>query len=591
MHDSVIVSPPDPVAASGAAVPSVQGAVEARLVRLAARGDDDAFTRLVRAHRAAIHAHAVRMLGDHAVADDVVQDVLCSAHRALRHGAPPVHVRAWLHEITRRTCIDHWRGTARRREVSYDAPDALAAGDRRRLSVSDDAVLAAARDREALGVLRQAFGDLSALQHDVLVQRELEGRSTGEIAERLGIAPTVVEGQISRGRRALTRAFRDLESGERCREARRLCDRSREHAIGVRDRRRLVPHLHRCPDCRRYAATVGADPALLDRGRLARAALLLPAPLLERIGALSFVAGASDATVTGGVLGLKAAIAAAVIAVGGTGALVATDVVTLPAVGGATETAPPSARPADHGRASTPATVARDHGVVAVTGPVVAVVATGAPDAPAAGAAPSTADDARAAAAVAGVDGRRPRPTSAATTQAAATAGPTPPAPGRATSPAPPPAGAPGAAIATLPRTPVGDGPLGRAVAAAVERVGDAVGRTTGAVAGVVAAAPRPQATAPRPGAARQAVRDVVAPARGAVEGTAARVAGIADRVGRAARDAGRAIGAAGRPDASGTASARPAGDDGATPGDVVAGDASSGDGVGDGAAIGSGDA
>ncbi|MGE4426289.1 MAG: sigma-70 family RNA polymerase sigma factor, partial [Solirubrobacteraceae bacterium] len=541
------VAPVEPSvgAPAPAGVRAVAEAGDARLVRRAAQGDDEAFTRLVLDHRAGLHAYAVRMLGDHARAEDAVQDALCSAHRALRQGERPMHARAWLHEITRRTCIDHWRRATRRGEVSYNAPGALAAGDRRRLAIGDETALAAARDREALGLLRQAFGDLSSLQHDVLVQRELEGRSTGEIAERLGVEPAVVDGQISRGRRLLTRAFRDLESGERCRESRGLCDRSIEQSIGVRDRRRLVPHLHRCAPCRRYAVTVGADPSLLDRGRLGRAALLLPAPLLERIGMLSAAAGTSEATVAGGIIGLKAALAAAVLAVGGTGALVATDVVSLPVIGGgqAGRSAPADVAPGrsgEHGRGGTPGRAT--HAPPGSAGSAVGVPTASADAPPVEGAAAGPGDDRRAAAAAA----RPGRSTGTSIVGATDDRG-TGSADASSRGDGPRDASSSAARRGTastdagpgLPALPIGTGPLAQVVAGALDRVGDAVERTAGAVTGAVGAATQP-------GGVRKTVGDVTE----AVAGTAGKtVGGVVERVGRrVAGVAGRVVGAVRRP-------------------------------------------
>ncbi|WP_040600757.1 RNA polymerase sigma factor, partial [Patulibacter medicamentivorans] len=323
---AVPVSPPDPrrVRSTAAARPD-HG--DGALVELAGRGDPRAFELLFRRHRDGIHAYAHRMLTDHARAEDVVQEVFFNAMRALQAGQRPTHLRAWLHEIARCACIDQWRGTTRRGEVSLDEPDRLAPADARRLAISDDTALRGAGDRESIGFLRTAFGELSPLQHDVLVQRELEGRSTLEIAERLGISRSVVEGQLARGRRSLATAYRELQSGERCRGARALCDEAAERSVGVRERRRLALHLRTCDPCRRHAAVIGVDVGLLDQGVLAKVALLLPVPLLKRLP-LGEPAVAGEAA--GGLLGGKVLVGAALVAASGTGAIVVTDVAPVP---------------------------------------------------------------------------------------------------------------------------------------------------------------------------------------------------------------------------------------------------------------------
>ncbi|MEV4419840.1 sigma-70 family RNA polymerase sigma factor [Patulibacter sp. NPDC049589] len=290
---------------------------DSTLVQLAAAGDERAFEILFQRHRTDVLAYATRMLRDHGRAEDVVQDVFVSAMRAILGAAPdeqPVHVRAWLREIARRTCIDQWRGTTRRGEVSLDAPERLRPADADRLA-DDDSLARTTDGREAVATLRLAFDDLPELQHAVLVQRELEGRSIAEIAARLDVSPTVVEGQLARGRRALGQAYKELESGQRCISVRALCDASVGGRLGVRDRHRVGRHVQGCDGCRRYARDAGVDSRLVDRQLLSKASFLLPLPLLRRLPVEHAAAGEA----AGGVLGAKVLVGAAVLAAGSSG--------------------------------------------------------------------------------------------------------------------------------------------------------------------------------------------------------------------------------------------------------------------------------
>ncbi|WP_022928265.1 RNA polymerase sigma factor [Patulibacter americanus] len=323
-------------------------ATDAVLVRLAAGGDVTAFEALFRRHRPAVHAQAVRMLQDHGRAEDVVQDVFVSAMRALQEGREPLHPAAWLREITRRACIDQWRAATRRGEVSLDAPGDLSSGDARRLA-DDDSLARATEDRESVATLRRAFRDLPALQHTVLVQRELEGRAPDEIATRLGLSRTVVEGQLARGRRTLARAYRELQSGERCTAVRALCDASMERALGVRERGRITGHLSSCDGCRRHARTLGVDTRLLHPTTLAaKATLLLPLPLLRRWPVEPVLAGEA----AGGALGAKVLVGAAVLAAGSGGVYATRDA----PVRHILPSAAPAPRPHPAGASATPGT-------------------------------------------------------------------------------------------------------------------------------------------------------------------------------------------------------------------------------------------
>lgn len=304
------------------AIPDI-GASDRHLVALAARGEQRSFELLFQRHRAGVHAYALRMLADHAAAEDVVQDVFVSAMRSLRNGTEPVHVRAWLQEIARCACVDQWRGSERRREVSYDAPDSLSGKDARQMAVSGDVAMRDATDRESLACLQSAFQDLPPLQHRVLVQRELEGRSSTEIAERLGISPTVVEGQLARGRRSLATAFRELQSGERCTATRELCEASLDRPLGVRDRARVRVHLRTCSSCRRHARAAGVEARLFDPRMLSHLGFLLPLPLLRRFPLVPLFAPSESVGVA---FTSKALVGAAMIAAGGGSALVISDI-------------------------------------------------------------------------------------------------------------------------------------------------------------------------------------------------------------------------------------------------------------------------
>jgi RNA polymerase sigma-70 factor (ECF subfamily) len=58
-------------------------------------------------------------------------------------------------------------------------------------------------------LLRAALASLSERERDVIVLRDLEGRSTGEVADILGTAETTVRSQISTGRVKLKRRLQE----------------------------------------------------------------------------------------------------------------------------------------------------------------------------------------------------------------------------------------------------------------------------------------------------------------------------------------------------------------------------------------------
>jgi RNA polymerase sigma-70 factor (ECF subfamily) len=142
----------------------------ARVARVAS-GDGGAMAALYDAHARAVYSLALRIVGDEAEAEDVLQDVFAQAWRqAARYDASRGPVAAWLLTMARTRAIDRLRARRAR-------PDA-------RTAVNDDAWgdLAAARDAERV---RHALNDLPLLQRLAIELAYFEGLTQTEIAERL----------------------------------------------------------------------------------------------------------------------------------------------------------------------------------------------------------------------------------------------------------------------------------------------------------------------------------------------------------------------------------------------------------------------
>ena len=128
------------------------------------------------------------MVRDHARAEDITQEVFIAALRRMREDTQrEIQFRPWIYEIAKNKCIDAYRRRRHTVEVSFDAQDAIAADEHRRLAEpSADARRHAWRASSRFDNLCGAFGGLSPVHHDILVMREFEGLSYREIGERLG---------------------------------------------------------------------------------------------------------------------------------------------------------------------------------------------------------------------------------------------------------------------------------------------------------------------------------------------------------------------------------------------------------------------
>src|SRR5215210_7923051 len=158
------------------------------LVARVRRGDDGAFEELYARYRRRIAAYVRGMLRDHGRAEDVTQEVFISALRRMRDTERPIAFKPWIYEIAKNACIDSYRRSSRADEVSLDAGEDLASSDQLKLATGSRTPDAAFEEKNSVARLQGALGGLSDAHHQILVMRELEGRSYREIGERLGMS-------------------------------------------------------------------------------------------------------------------------------------------------------------------------------------------------------------------------------------------------------------------------------------------------------------------------------------------------------------------------------------------------------------------
>ena len=177
-------------------------------------GDGRAFRDLVEPHRRELLAHCYRTLGSVQDAEDVLQEALVAAWRALDRFDGRA-LRAWLYRITTNRCLNFLRDGARRPQpASFLASPSGSSG----LTASDDpwwlepypdvlfdhvAMGPEARydARESIALSFVAgLQHLPAQQRAVLVLRDVLGFSAAEAGEILGTTTAAVNSALVRAR-------------------------------------------------------------------------------------------------------------------------------------------------------------------------------------------------------------------------------------------------------------------------------------------------------------------------------------------------------------------------------------------------------
>jgi RNA polymerase sigma-70 factor (ECF subfamily) len=169
-----------------------------RLLAAARGGNEEAFRRLVDPYRGELRAHCARMLGSVDEAEDVMQEVLLRAWRALGRFEGRASLRAWLYRIATNACLNAIQ--KRRRTVlpvddgPFDCPCHEADGD------------GDAERRERFEAALRSVVDLPPNQRAALILKDVLGYSARESAEALATTPASVNSALQRARAALERA-------------------------------------------------------------------------------------------------------------------------------------------------------------------------------------------------------------------------------------------------------------------------------------------------------------------------------------------------------------------------------------------------
>lgn len=144
-----------------------------------------ALSRLLLLERSSLLRLIERILRNRSDAEDVTQSLWLRIQRI--EDVPPIaNKRAYLFRLATNLAFDRAKAERRHREVF--------AGSECADDVSDESPLAEKilLDREALGHVRVAIGELSPRCREILHMRRIEGLSANDIASRLGISRQMV---------------------------------------------------------------------------------------------------------------------------------------------------------------------------------------------------------------------------------------------------------------------------------------------------------------------------------------------------------------------------------------------------------------
>jgi RNA polymerase sigma-70 factor (ECF subfamily) len=171
--------------------------VQRDLVERARRGETEAFDALARLVSGRLFAVAYRILRDHYLAEDAVQQTLITVWNELPRLRDPERFDAWSYRLIVRSSV-----AEARRERRRGAPIQLLPEDADVSPAPDQYRAVADRDQ-----LERGFRRLTPEQRAILVLQHYAGQSLAEIADVLGIPVGTAGSRLHYATRALRAAL------------------------------------------------------------------------------------------------------------------------------------------------------------------------------------------------------------------------------------------------------------------------------------------------------------------------------------------------------------------------------------------------
>ena len=160
------------------------------VLKKAQRGDERAFSLIVRAYETPVYNYVMRLVGDRSLAEDLTQEVFIRVFQGLPKFSLRSKFTTWLFQVTKNRVLDELRASERR-------PRALVAiDDAPPLEVVDAPV----EQVETIDALWCAVDELNTDLKMALLLRDVVGLSYNEIADALETTLATVKWRIFKAR-------------------------------------------------------------------------------------------------------------------------------------------------------------------------------------------------------------------------------------------------------------------------------------------------------------------------------------------------------------------------------------------------------
>ena len=181
------------------------------VLKKAQRGDERAFTLIVRAYEVPVFNYVLRLVGNRSLAEDLTQEVFLRVFQGLPKFSLRSKFTTWMFQVTKNRVLDELRANERRPHLT------LALEDVPPLEVVDAPV----ERIEAVDAVWRSVGNLTVDLKMALLLRDVVGLSYNEIADSLEITLATVKWRIYKAREEvqIALASEGITFGEEKKEA------------------------------------------------------------------------------------------------------------------------------------------------------------------------------------------------------------------------------------------------------------------------------------------------------------------------------------------------------------------------------------
>lgn len=180
---------------------------ERHLIRAAQQGDSRAFDRLIHRYQGQIYRAMTRACANPDLAQDVLQEAMIRAFRALPQFRGDASFATWLFRIAKNLCVRKQQQMLAHPTISLDQPlgeeEDAESLLRQMIDHTAQNPQQVVLDEEIRQKVREAVDKLPPNLREILILRDMEDLSNQETAQRTGLTVAAVKARLHRARALL----------------------------------------------------------------------------------------------------------------------------------------------------------------------------------------------------------------------------------------------------------------------------------------------------------------------------------------------------------------------------------------------------